>query len=225
MLNKFGLAIRKTALYMLAVILCSLLLTLACTTPQTTDTPQQDTGAPDSYDMPDSTGTPASQQEDSGWKADAVISEGEYSRTASYDDGKYEIGWSSDDEYIYVFIRAETDGFVALGIQPGNTMQQADIIYGAVENGQTSVMDEYSANAFGPHKPDTDFDGGVDNITEYAGIESDGVTIIEFNRKLDTGDSYDHPVNNGVNKIIWAYGSSDNPQFKHISRGYGQIEL
>lgn len=222
--NKLRFSARNIALYVITMLLlCTLFLSLTCT-PQLSTTPSQQDKEPSSSSPAPDTTTPV-QQEESGWKADTVISTGEYSRLASYDDGNYEIGWTSDDEYIYVFIRAKTQGFVALGIQPDTTMQQADIIFAAVENGKASVLDEFSAHAFGPHKPDTDFEGGVNNITEYAGIESSGFTVIEFRRKLDTGDVFDHPIANGVNKIIWAYGPSDDPNVKHTSRGYGELEL
>lgn len=213
------------ALYLItALLLCTLIFAFSCTPPQSkTPTQQQDVEPPTTTQTPDTTETPSSQSD--GWVADTVISTNEYSRLDSYDDGNYEIAWTSDDEYIYVFIRAKTQGFVALGIQPDTTMQQADIIFGAVEHGEAIVLDEFSAHAFGPHVPDTDFEGGVNNITEYAGVESDGYTIIEFRRKLDTGDIFDHPVTTGINKIIWAYGASDDPSVKHTVRGYGELEL
>ena len=217
---------RNIALYVITtLILFMLLLSFACTPQQSAGPSPQDTEPSTSTPTSDTPETPSSQPEESGWVADTVISTDEYSRLASYDDGNYEIAWTSDDEYIYVFIRAKTQGFVALGIQPDTTMQQADIIFGAVENGKAKVIDEFSAHAFGPHVPDTDFEGGVNNITEFAGIESGGYTIIEFRRKLDTGDVFDHPVTSGINKIIWAYGASDDPNVKHISRGYGELEL
>jgi hypothetical protein len=215
------------ALYLItALLLCALIFAFSCTSPQTkTPMQQQDVEPPNTTQTPDTTETPSSQPDEPGWVADAVISTGEYSRLDSFDDGNYEIAWNSDGEYIYVFIRAKTQGFVALGFQPDTTMQQADIVFGAVEHGKAVVLDEYSAQAFGPHVPDTDFDGGVNNITEYAGVEKDGYTIIEFRRKLDTGDDFDHPVTTGINKIIWAYGASDDPNVKHTIRGYGELEL
>ena len=215
------------ALYLItALLLSSLIFAFSCTSPQPkTPIQQQDVEPPTTTQTPDTTETPSSQQGEPDWVADAVISINEYSRLDSFDDGNYEIAWTSDDEYIYVFIKAKTQGFVALGIQPDTTMQQADIIFGAVEHGNAVVLDEFSAHAFGPHKPDTDFEGGVNNITEYAGVEKDGYTIIEFRRKLDTGDDFDHPVTTGINKIIWAYGTSDDPNVKHTVRGYGELEL
>jgi hypothetical protein len=226
MLNKLKFSARTISLFALIILLCSLFLSFACSPAQSTPPPQQNTQPSTPVKTPDNTATPPEQQQETGgWKPDGVISTGEYDRLASYDDGKYEIAWKADNEYIYIFMRAQTEGFVAVGIQPDIAMQQADIIFGVVQNGKASVLDEYSPQAFGPHKPDTDFQGGVNNITEYGGIESGGYTVIEFKRQLDTGDLYDHPVNKGINKIIWAYGASDDPNVKHVSRGYGQIEI
>jgi hypothetical protein len=215
------------ALYLItALLFCTLIFAFSCSSPQAkTPLQSQDIEPPSTTQTPGISDTSSSSPGLSSWIADAKITENEYSHTASYDNGNYEISWASDDEYIYVFIRARTQGFVSLGIQPDTTMKQADIIFGTVENGKAVVLDEFSTNAFGPHKPDIDFEGGVSNITEYAGSESEGFTIIEFRRKLDTGDDFDHPVVTGINKIIWAYGSSDDPNVKHISRGYGELEL
>ena len=121
-------------------------------------------------------------------------------------------------------MKAETTGFVALGIQPGNAMKDADIIFGYVEDGNAVVVDLFSTGAFGPHSEDTEL-GGVNNVTEFAGTENDGITVIEFKRALNTADEYDIPLKKGINKIIWSYGSSDSMDRKHSNRGYGEINL
>lgn len=209
--------------FTIAVLLCSLFVFMTCTPAPATPVKPPETKP--ATEVPETTpGTPP-QQEVSRWKADNVISENEYDRLESYDNDNYEIAWASDAEYLYVFMRAKTSGFVAIGFQPDTTMQNADIIIGAVKEGKAAVTDEYSAQAFGPHLPDTNFEGGTDDIIEYSGAESGGYSIFEFKRKLNTGDVFDHPVKTGINKTIWSYGTTDDISVKHISRGYGQIEL
>lgn len=159
---------------------------------------------------------------DIAWIADGTISDNEYGKTASYDG--LDIFWASDREYIYVALRAQTTGWVSVAIQPGTTMKDADIILGFVEAGRATVIDHYSTGSFGPHRPDTEL-GGTDDIIEYAGSEYSGYTVLEFKRARVTGDSYDHPISTGENKIIWAYGSSDKVSVKHSRRGYGMLDL
>lgn|GEM_PF-693127 len=156
------------------------------------------------------------------WSADGVINAGEYTEVKKL--GDYEIHWLSDNEYIYIAMKAETTGWVALGIQPGSMMKDADIILGFVKNGKAEVADHFSTGIYGPHSLDTEF-GGTDDIIEFGGQEMGGYTTIEFKRLLNTGDKYDMQLSNGVNKIIWSYGLDDQSTEKHVSRGYAEIDI
>jgi hypothetical protein len=156
------------------------------------------------------------------FNADGVITPGEYSDNQTYDD--YQLYWTNDDRYVYIGMKARTTGFVAVGIQPGVTMLDADIILGYVQNGTAQVFDMYSTGAFGPHPQDTEL-GGTDDVLDPAGTEDGQYTVIEFKRALDTGDKYDNVLVKGPNKIIWAYGPNKDVSFKHTARGYGQIEI
>jgi len=155
---------------------------------------------------------------------DGVIGAGEYAFSQSYDTGKYELWWTADGDDLYLTMKANTTGMVGLGIQPGQAMQNADIIIGFVADGKTELVDTFSTGMFGPHPEDTSR-GGTDDIIEFAGTEEDGYTTIEFVRKLVTGDSNDNPVAQGTNQIIWAYGRGDNLQIVHAARGYGEIAI
>ncbi|MBM3707872.1 MAG: hypothetical protein FJW69_05980 [Actinobacteria bacterium] len=158
----------------------------------------------------------------SEFKADGVISEGEYSGKQTY--GDFEINWTNDDTYFYAAIKAEATGFVAVAIQPGSRMKNADIIMGFVKDGSASIFDMFSTGDFGPHMPDTEL-GGTDDVIEYAAAEDGTFTIIEFKRLLVTGDDYDNDIVEGKNQIIWAYSKADDLEIKHSTRGYGEIEI
>jgi hypothetical protein len=156
------------------------------------------------------------------WSADGIISIGEYSGNMSY--GDYSIFWWSDQQNIYIAMEAKTSGWVALGIQPGSTMENADMVFGFVKDGEATVYDLFSTGPYGPHLVDTEI-GGTNDILDFGGSESDGITRIEFKRALNTGDDYDNQLLKGANKIIWAYGSDDELTQKHTARGYGEINL
>ncbi len=157
-----------------------------------------------------------------GVSIDGTISQGEYAEVVTYD--SYEIHWTSDEQFIYIGLKAGTSGWVAIGIQPGSKMKDADIIIGFVKDGVTTVYDQYSTGNFGPHALDTEL-GGSDDILEYGGGEEEGYTIIEFKRALNTGDEYDNQLLPGKNKIIWSYGAVDDAKLKHSTRGYGELDI
>lgn len=186
---------------------------LSCQAPESIPT------TPPSSPLPPS---PAMPKPADVWSADGIITVREYA--GNMREGKYLISWWSDTQYVYIGIKVETNGWVAVGIQPASKMKNADMIFGFVKDGYVEVYDLFSTGDFGPHPPDTEF-GGTDDILEFGGSEEGGFTIIEFKRALDTGDEYDNTLTQGVNKIIWAYGSSDILEVKHSTRGYGEINL
>jgi hypothetical protein len=155
---------------------------------------------------------------------DGVIGSSEYLGESSFSGGDYELYWTSDEQFLYVGMRAKTSGWVSMAIQPGSQMQDADMVFGFVEGGAVTIFDMFSTGPTGPHPPDTD-QGGSHDIVESGGTEENGVTTIEFKRALNTGDQYDHALSSGTHQILWSYGSSDSPGRKHSSRGYGEIDL
>ena len=168
---------------------------------------------------PTQTPTPTLTEE---WLADGIIKVREYHGSNNY--GDYTIHWRSDEQYIYIGMTARTDGWVAMAVQPGSRMKGADIILGFVKDGAVEVRDMYSTGNFGPHLADLEL-GGTDDILEFGGREEGGFTTIEFKRELVIKDKYDISIQKGVNKIIWAYGSSDSLTARHSTRGYGEINL
>jgi hypothetical protein len=202
----------KLKLYSAIVIFVLIVLFVgACAKPSPAQTP-----------APSSTPTPTVPKPAEVWTADGIIKVSEYTGNMQY--GDYQIFWWSDERYVYMGIRVETTGFVAVGIQPGSRMKNADMVFGFVKNGETTIYDMFSMGDFGPHQPDVEL-GGTNDILEFAGSEQDGFTTIEFKRYLNTGDDYDQLLSTGTNKIIWSYGSSDELNRKHTNRGYGEINL
>lgn len=167
---------------------------------------------------PTSTQTMSSEVQ---WQPDGIITPGEYFGSNNY--GAYTVHWRSDEAYVYIGMTAKTNGWVSLALQPTSRMKDSDMLLGFVKDGKAEVMDLYCTDNFGSHPEDTEL-GGSNDIISFGGKEEDGFTIIEIKRLLNTGDKYDISVQKGVNKILWAYGSSDNPASKHTSRGYGEIK-
>ncbi|MHB8085720.1 MAG: DOMON domain-containing protein [Dehalococcoidia bacterium] len=154
------------------------------------------------------------------WTADGIISPGEYQNRAAFDD--YEINWSNDDQYVYIGMKAKTMGWVAVGFGATTFMNNANIIQGYFSSGKAMVADQYSSGNFGPHVDVTTL-GGTYAILNSGGTQANGITIIEFKRKLDPGDKLHAALVKGANKIIWAYGGDNQYLIKHVTRGHGEI--
>jgi hypothetical protein len=210
----------------LGTISCLVLLLAAMLTACSSAVPPAPVNTTPPAVQPPASAPPSGQQTSTpGAKAaaiDGIKSPGEYVSGNTY--GDFEIDWRVDAEFIYIFMQAKTGGFVAMGIQPQTTMLNADIILGFVQGGAARVEDTFSTGPTGPHPPDKEL-GGSNDILEFAGLEQGGVTSIEFKRRLDTGDNYDLPLQPGANKIIWAFGSGDSLDSRHVVRGYGELQL
>ena len=152
---------------------------------------------------------------------DGNVLDGEYN--ARFDFGRITIYTRTEGNLVYIALIGKTAGWVAIGFGASD-MKGADIVIGWVSGGKTYVLDSYSTGKTGPHRPDTIL-GGSDDIIEYAGSEVNGITTIEFVRKLVTGDPYDKPIRIGTNTVIWAVGDSDNPKDIHVERGKSTIIL
>ncbi|MDF0589579.1 DOMON domain-containing protein [Candidatus Methanocrinis natronophilus] len=158
------------------------------------------------------------------WAPDGVISEGEYARKISLSGGIFEVFWKNDAETLYMAIKGETGGWVSIGFDPSVWMRDADIVIGYVDDeGEVYARDAYSTGNYGPHPPDTDL-GGTDDLLEYGGSEKDGFTVIEFKRKMETGDEFDRALRSGETvNIIWGISYSDDPERRHQRAGKGKV--
>ncbi|MGI2335643.1 MAG: DOMON domain-containing protein [Dehalogenimonas sp.] len=159
-----------------------------------------------------------------GWQADGIISSGEYGRFNTFDNGNYELHHHVADGYIYLGIKANTTGWVAVGFIPGISLTQVDFNIGVITGNRTSVYDHFAAEHPGEHEDDRFLDGTAD-IIEYGGSESNGVTVIEFKRLLNTGDTVtDMEITPGNRIVMWAYGALDDIIY-HTARGFEQIRI
>jgi hypothetical protein len=166
--------------------------------------------------------SPAAAKISQEWKADGVVGEGEYAQMQKI--GEIEVFSRIEGDSVMLALKAQTKGWLALGLDPEEKMKGADMIFGYVKNGQAVVFDMYSTGATGPHPPD-DRQGGTVDITVAGGSHAGGVLVLEVKRKLSTGDSRDKPVKIGDNKVIWAIGDAADASVKHSRRGSGTLVL
>ena len=159
------------------------------------------------------------------WKADGIITQNEYKNSREFDNGRFSVYWYNDNEYLFMAMKGQTSGWVSIGFEPTYSMLDADMVFGWVTGGTPTVLDVYSTGAFGPHPPDQQL-GGTNDLIETAASEGNGFTIVEFKRKMNTGDRYDKAFTKGQSiNIIWGLGSSDSLESPHIRTGSGRINL
>jgi outer membrane protein assembly factor BamB len=158
------------------------------------------------------------------WTPDGVVSEGEYSQNLSLSGGNYIVHWKNDAEDLYMALEGRAEGFVAIGFEPSQAMKDADMVMGWVSRGEATVLDLYSTGIYGPHPPDEDL-GGTNDLLESGGSEADGWTVIEFKRKMETGDEFDKAFKPGQTvDIIWSMSGSDSLDIRH-NAGRGTARL
>lgn len=159
---------------------------------------------------------------------DGVIDEGEYDQSINWPSNDYQMFWRYEDDKVIIGMKAKTLGWVSFGISsPGkNKMDQADIIIAWVDStGETKIFDAFSTGPMGPHPADDSL-GGTSDINVYTGMEVDGYTTIEFQRRLITGDKYDLPFpDSGKLKYIIGYGAKDEFFSQHTMRGSGDAAV
>ena len=95
-----------------------------------------------------------------------------------------------------------------------------DAIIGFVSEGKAYAIDVFIIGLIGPHPADSSND-----VNQVSGTVDGNTTIIEFQRKLNTGDDNDQPLEKGLNKIMWAIGYASSDLSAHPERGYSEIEL
>jgi hypothetical protein len=160
-----------------------------------------------------------------GQAADSVVRVGEYDHSIELQAGVFRLHWRIETSTVAFAIQARTTGWVALGIGPGEIMDQADMIFCWVDsNGSAGAIDAFSTGLTGPHPPDTEL-GGADHILDYSVRESGGWTTAEFTRRLETGDPFDKPVpEQGPFDIVWAYSDHDDFVVPHIKAGRATLD-
>jgi len=162
-----------------------------------------------------------------GSELDGIITEGEYANVTLYDDDRFELHWRVDEANgtIYIGLRADTLGWIALGLDPSLAMNQSDMLFGAVKDGVPIVMDAWSIGVQGPHPADTTL-GGTDDILAYNATEDGNWTSVEIKRNHTATDQYDKTIPiDGNTTVMWAVGGDDDLISEHIRRGGGHWVL
>lgn len=203
----------KYVFYLCSVLLLLLMFSGCRQSPSSTQQPQP-TPAPVDH--------PAVSIQTITWQSDGIISDNEYSQFQQI--GPLQVFARLDGSLVSMALRAQNNGYIALGIRPENKMQGADDIICVLDNSQVKITDAYGTGPMGPHPEDLEL-GGRNDIVNPSGSRQGEWVSFEFQRKLSTGDSRDKDLMLGDNPVIWSVGGSADINIHHNNRGYGNLVL
>jgi len=154
---------------------------------------------------------------------DGDVAAGEYAHELSL--GGMRVHWSNDDDRLRMALVAPGTGYVSAGFDPTDRKVGANFVIGYVADGETVVRDHYGTRG-NLHEADTDL-GGTDDLLAFAGTEAGGETTIEFVIPLDSGDSYDRPLQPGQTYVLLVSYQDSRDDFIswHSRHGIGEITL
>lgn len=149
-----------------------------------------------------------------------------YAHHLSLDDS-YELFWNVGEtdgkpSMIHLGIIAQTTGWVGFGLSPQGGMPGSDILMAWIDDKQhLQVSDRMArANALPPldRKQPSDWIG-------VSGEISNGTTMIEVTRAINTGDEDDVVIQSGLTRVIWSLGDNNEtvPYSKHVQRGTSSV--
>lgn len=121
--------------------------------------------------------------------------------------------WTMDGDTLYIGMEAPAKGWVSWGIA---TEAGADMVLAFMKDGKLNISDTFG-KPHQTHKADTD-QGGKNDLLASAGTESEvetaigkvTLTVVEFSRKLNTGDKADNAVVEGALRTFLAYADADD---------------
>jgi hypothetical protein len=130
--------------------------------------------------------------------------------------------WKIEDGMLEGILTGNTEGWIAVGFNPTDMMEGANLVIGYVEDEEVYIRDDYGS-WLTSHVSDESV-GGSDDINIISGEEKNGTTSLRFSIPIDSGDEYDGTLNlGGKNTILLSYGGNDS--FTSMHRGKTKLEV
>ncbi|XP_078511753.1 putative DBH-like monooxygenase protein 2 [Lissotriton helveticus] len=128
-------------------------------------------------------------------------------------------GFNKANKDITFQVEAQTHGWIGFGLSPSGGMTGADIAIGGVWPNQTTYFGDY--HAIGHIKPILD---PMQNFRLISVTENETSTTMRYTRKFRTCDPDDVDVTANTQRIIAAFGKTDNLQY-HGSNQHFQASV
>lgn len=126
-----------------------------------------------------------------------------------------------DRSILKLALQVETTGWIGFGIgEPtSGSMPGADMALISFDTGTAVLKDAY-ATQFAQPTEDTCQDWRLKGYEQNA-----DVTVVELERNFDTGDTQDHPILPGSNRVVFAYGLANQPSVTYHQSRRGMNEI
>uniref|UniRef100_A0A8C1UL72 Monooxygenase, DBH-like 1, like n=1 Tax=Cyprinus carpio TaxID=7962 RepID=A0A8C1UL72_CYPCA len=134
---------------------------------------------------------------------------------------KVRLKWGFDEIQgtILFELTVNTSGWVGFGFSPKGGMTGADIVIGGVGPEGRYFTDRHAG---GNSMPVVD---QQQNYKLLSLTESDGKTVMKFQRSIEACDENDLPITNLPMKLIYAYGQTDDITYHSSRRGTKELNL
>ncbi|MCF7920608.1 MAG: hypothetical protein K9N06_11910, partial [Candidatus Cloacimonetes bacterium] len=132
--------------------------------------------------------------------------------------------WKVVGDSLRCMVLAPTTGWLAVGFDPSEEMQDANFIIGYVNNGTAYVRDDFGVTET-MHSADVGL-GGENNVRRVFGHEAGGTSEIRFTIPLNSGDQYDRVILPGhTYEIILARGYNGADDFNSMHQEADNIDV
>ncbi|XP_042584940.1 DBH-like monooxygenase protein 2 homolog isoform X1 [Cyprinus carpio] len=134
---------------------------------------------------------------------------------------KVRLKWGFDEikGTILFELTINTNGWVGFGFSPKGGMTGADVVIGGVGPDGSYFTDRHAG---GNSMPVVD---QQQNYKLLSLTESDGKTVMKFQRSIDSCDKDDLPITDLAMKLIYAYGQTDDITYHSNRRGTKELNL
>ncbi|HTE55651.1 MAG TPA: DOMON domain-containing protein [Kofleriaceae bacterium] len=123
-----------------------------------------------------------------------------------------EFEWRIEGDVMKGRMSAKTRGWVTVGFNTVRDLRGTRLVMGYVD-GDRTVVEEHIADP-PDHRPKVQL-GGTSGVVSASGREVDGTTTIEFELRLDTGDSFDVPLVPGRSYFTTFAWSHEDDLYHH----------
>ncbi|XP_066533801.1 DBH-like monooxygenase protein 2 homolog [Hoplias malabaricus] len=132
-----------------------------------------------------------------------------------------QLRWGFDqlNDSIVFELSVKTTGWVGFGFSHNGGMTGADIVTGGVGPNGVYFTDRHSVGNSLPLE-DEQQDYGLLSLTE-----TDGQTVMKFQRSISACDENDYPITVMAVKLIYAYGKTDDFTYHGSQRGTKEVNL
>lgn len=134
------------------------------------------------------------------------------------------VAWSFEADRIHFKLSAPTDGWVAIGFNQHEGIQDTYLIMGRVANKRVEVVEHYTLSP-GNYQPILEL-GETEQVRNIRGGAEVGITQLSFSLPLKAKGQYQKDLFQGMEYyLIMAYSQEDDFQHHSIMRKHVPIQL